>query len=89
MAFSKLRFMKITKTLYLVIFITLINVSSVVAAKNPPPPVSASRSMADDPEVPPPPGAAIDQNLIILLVGALGFGTYTIFRYKDIKKASM
>ena len=69
--------MKITKTLFLVIFITLINVSNVLA--QPP-----------EPEVPPPPPeGAIDQNLIILLVVALGLGMYTIFKYKDIKKASI
>ena len=83
--------MKITKTLFLVFFITLLNVSSILAAKNPPAPSSTARTAnaEDDPEVPPPPGAPIDQNLIILLVGALGLGTYTILKYKDIKKASI
>jgi len=73
--------MKITKTLFLVFFITLLNVSNVLA-QDPPEPEPG-------PVPPPPPGAPIDQNLIILLVGALGLGTYTILKYKDIKKASI
>lgn len=79
--------MKITKTVFLVLFVTLISISSVIAGPNPPAPTSTSRSAAAPP--PPPPGGAIDQNLMVLLVGALAFGTYTIFRYKGIKKASI
>ena len=75
--------MKITKILFLVFFITLINVSSVLAvtpAQAPPQPQAAP---------PPPPGGAIDQNLMVLLVIALFFGIYSIYKYNDIKKASM
>lgn len=75
--------MKITKILFLVFFITLINVSSVLAvtpAQAPPQPQAAP---------PPPPGGAIDQNLMVLLVIALFFGTYSIYKYNNIKKASM
>jgi len=62
--------MKITKTLFLVIFITLINVSNVLA--QPP-----------EPEVPPPPPeGAIDQSIIVLLVCGLIFGMYSIYKYK-------
>jgi len=71
--------MKITKTLYLVIFITLINVSGVLAQNLPEP----------EPEVPPPPGAAIDQSILVLLSCGLIFGMYSIYRYDLNKKASM
>ena len=77
--------MKITKILFLVFFITLINVSSVLAvtpAQAPPQPQAVNAP-------PPPPGGAIDQNLMVLLVIALFFGTYSIYKYNNIKKASM
>ena len=70
--------MKITKTLYLVIFITLINVYGVFG--QPPEP---------EPEVPPPPGAAIDQSILVLLSCGLIFGMYSIYRYDLNKKASI
>ncbi|TDO84193.1 hypothetical protein EV143_101639 [Flavobacterium chryseum] len=72
--------MKIAKTFFLVLFITLINVSSVLA--NPTPPAPAAPP-------PPPVGGAIDQNVVILLISALFFGMYTIYRYNLIKKASI
>lgn len=74
--------MKITKTLYLAFFITLINVSVVLAD----PPADLPEP---EPEIPPPPGGAIDQNIMIFLAFALIFGIYTIYRYNLNKKASM
>ncbi|MBF4517325.1 hypothetical protein IRZ71_13255 [Flavobacterium sp. ANB] len=76
--------MKIAKTFFLVLFITLINVSSVLAGPNPPAPTA--RAAAGPP---PPPDSPIDQNLIILLVVAVFFGMYTIYKYNLIKKASI
>jgi hypothetical protein len=75
--------MKIAKTVLLTLLITLINVSSVLAGQpvGPPAPRAAG--------IPPPPGGAIDQNLMILLVAALFFGIYTIYRYNINKKASI
>lgn len=79
--------MKIAKTFYLVLFITLINVSSVLAGQSSPPSPPAAARAADVPE--PPPGTPIDQNLIILLIVALFFGMYTIYTYNSLKKASI
>lgn len=77
--------MKITKTVLLTFLVTLISsVSGVLAgvpAAGPPAPLAAGP--------PPPPGGSIDQNLIFLFVGALIFGTYTILKYNNMKKASM
>lgn len=71
--------MKIAKTFFLVLFITLINVSSVLAGS---PPAPTAKPL-------PPPTTPIDQNLIILLVISLFFGMYTIYKYNLIKKASI
>ncbi|WP_264535358.1 hypothetical protein [Flavobacterium sp. N1736] len=73
--------MKITKTVLLVFLVSLINISSILA-DTPAPPTPLAPP-------PPPPGGAIDQNLIFLFLGALIFGTYTIVKYNNMKKASM
>jgi len=78
--------MKIVKNFILVCFITLINISSVLAKQAPPEPLANGRASALPPE---PPGAPIDQNLIVLTLAALLFGIYSIYRYNLNKKASM
>jgi hypothetical protein len=77
--------MKTAKTFFLVLFITLINASSVLAGQTPPAPAAQAAALGPEP----PPESPIDQNLIILLVVALFFGMYTIYRYNLIKKASI
>jgi len=76
------KIMKIIKTIFVAIFLTLINVSAVMAATPPAP-------MAPSAVPPPPPGGAIDQNLFLLLIVALFFGVYTIYTYTIKRKASM
>ncbi|RZJ52828.1 MAG: hypothetical protein EOO44_10555 [Flavobacterium sp.] len=82
--------MKVSKSLLTLFFLILANISSVMAGPNPPAPMAKSSSAAAAAAgPPPPPGAPIDQNLIILLAGALILGTYTIYNYNLKRKASV
>ena len=76
------KIMKIIKTIFVAIFLTLINLSAAIAATPPAP-------MAPSAVPPPPPGGAIDQNLFLLLIAALSFGLYTIYKYNIKRKASI
>lgn len=69
------------KIFFVTIFLTLINVSigSAAPAAAPPAPMA----------IPPPPKGDINQNLILLLICALLFGMYTIYKYNLKRKASM
>lgn len=74
------------KTVFLVIFLTLLNLSSIFAAPvtAPPAPMSANGVVA-----PNPPTSDINQNIVLLLVCALIFGMHTIYKYNLKKKASI
>lgn len=82
--FSGLKIMKITKTILLVFFVALIDVSNVFAAEEPPKP---NAKAADGPPVVI--DGPIDQNIMFLLICGLFLGMYSIYRYNVNKKASM
>ena len=66
--------MKFIADKYLFILIYLIGISNTFANPNPPPPTFRRRP-------PPPPGLPIDENLYVLLVIAVLFGIYIIYRH--------
>lgn len=72
------------KTVFFVLFFTLLNLSNTIAAPAPPSPMVANAAPQD-----PPTSGDIDQNIILLLVCALFFGTHTINKYNLKRKASM
>jgi FtsH-binding integral membrane protein len=82
--FSRLKIMKISKTVFFVFFVTLISVSSVIAGTNTPP-----KPMAKATAAPKPPDVPIDQSLLLLVMAALLFGTYTLYQYNLKRKASV
>jgi hypothetical protein len=88
MIFNKLEFMKVSKSLLLVFFLILINVSNIKAETVPPSPQMAKSSAAAAGPISPP-GAPIDQHLLILIASALIFGTCTIYTYNSKRKASV
>ena len=75
--------MKIVKNLFLAFFLTLVNGFSVFAVNPTPDPPMTARG------TPKPPGANIDQDIMFLLVFALLFGIYVIYRYNLKRKASI
>ncbi|MRX39537.1 hypothetical protein GJU43_09640 [Flavobacterium sp. LC2016-23] len=75
--------MKISKTVFFVFFVTLISVSSVIAGTNTPPKPMAKAAAPKPPDVP------IDQSLLLLVMAALLFGTYTLYQYNLKRKASV
>ncbi|MCD0464693.1 hypothetical protein [Flavobacterium sp. ENC] len=78
--------MKISKTIFFGFFVTLISVSSVMAANNPPKPMAKTAAGAGPVK---PPSVPIDQGLILLVMAALLFGTYTLYQYNLQRKASV
>lgn len=78
--------MKISKPIFFVFLVTLISVSSVMAENGPPPPRRTAKAAAGPP---PPPEGAIDQNVMILVVGALFLGAHTVYKKNLKRKASM
>jgi hypothetical protein len=79
--------MKISKPVFFVFLLTLISISSVMAEDGPPEPRARTSKTAAGP--PPPPDGPIDQNLIILVVGALFLGAHTVYKNSYKRKASM
>jgi hypothetical protein len=82
--------MKVSKSLLLVLFLILINVSSVIGQQQPEPPQPTTNSVSAAAAGPiAPPGVPIDQHLIVLLAVALIFGIFTIYTYNSKRKASV
>lgn len=75
------------KTIFFAFLFTLINLSVTIAAPGPAnaPPAPTAQGTAP----PNPPNTDINQNILFLLVAALIFGAYTIYRYNLKRKASM
>ncbi|WP_166921097.1 hypothetical protein [Flavobacterium poyangense] len=78
--------MKISKPIFFVFLVTLISVSSVMAENGPPEPPRTGKAAAGPPT---PPDGAIDQNLMILVLGALFLGVHTVYKKNLKRKASM
>lgn len=76
--------MKIVRKLLSAFFLTLVCITNLKAGGSLPPP-ETNKAAADVPEPP----ADIDQGIMFLLVFALLFGIYTIYRYNLKRKASM
>jgi hypothetical protein len=66
--------MKIISSKFLMVFFLLFNMATVLAGPPPQPPLKG----------PPikPPVAPIDENLLVLMVVAVSFGIYSIYKYK-------
>ncbi|KFF20318.1 hypothetical protein [Flavobacterium hydatis] len=64
--------MKIISSKFLMVFFLLFNMATALAGPPPSPPRKG----------PPLPPVPIDENLVLLLVGALSFGIYSIYKYK-------
>ncbi|MBS7231663.1 hypothetical protein KHA90_11565 [Flavobacterium psychroterrae] len=75
------------KTVFFVLFLTLLNLSSIIAAPAAEPPVPMS--VNNDPPPLNPPTSDINQNIMLLLVCALIFGIHTIYKYNLKRKASI
>ncbi len=69
--------MKIVPTRFFILLAILLPVVGAFAAPNEPPP----------PTPPPPPGLPIDNGLIVLLMAAISFGIYKVYKL-NIRKAS-
>ena len=79
--------MKVTKTIFVAFCLALFSVNIAMAEEHelPEPDAAASTSAAKPPN---PPGVPIDNNLLILTMGALVLGTVVIYK-NEIKKASV
>jgi F0F1-type ATP synthase membrane subunit a len=75
------------KTVFFVCFLTLLNLSSIIAAPVTPPPAPMSANAVNAPVNPP--TSDINQNIVLLLVCALIFGMHTIYKYNLKRKASI
>ena len=83
--------MKVTKTIFVAFCLALFSVNIAMAEEHelPEPDAAASTSAARSAAKPPnPPGVPIDNNLLILTMGALVLGTVVIYK-NEIKKASV
>jgi hypothetical protein len=70
--------MKIIINKLFIIMLCLLGVSTAFAAPFPPPPTGK--------KPPPPPGLPIDENLFILVLIAILFGIYIIYKYQSKTK---
>ena len=75
------------KTVFFAFFFTLINLSVIIA--EPGPANAPPEPMAKAVGPPKPPTSDINQDILFLLVAALFFGAYTIYKYNLKRKASM
>lgn len=84
--------MKVTRTIFVAFFLALCSVNIAMAEQHalPEPDAAAARSATTSTtnKPPNPPGVPIDNNLMILTMGALVLGTVAIYKNK-IKKASV
>ena len=84
--------MKVTRTIFIAFCLVLFNVNITMAEEHelPEPDASAARSATTSTanKVPNPPGVPLDNNLLILTMGALVLGTVVIYK-NEIKKASV
>ena len=65
--------MKVIAKKYFIMMIYLLGISNAFAANHPPPPTFK--------KPPPPPGLPIDENILILVMFAVLFGIYNIYKY--------
>ncbi len=81
--------MKIESNKFYFLIIFLFGIVSVLAeSKPPPPPANARLASTSDFPPPPPPGVSIDQNLFILMIIALLFGIYIIYKHSLNQKTT-
>ncbi|MEA9415458.1 hypothetical protein [Flavobacterium sp. PL02] len=72
--------MKIISSKFLMVFFFMFNVVTVLAGSTPPGPPQKGPAGPIGPPTP------IDENLVFLLVGALSFGIYSIYKHKSKQK---
>ena len=85
--------MKVTRTIFIAFCLALFNVNITMAEEHelPEPDAAAARgatAATTDAKPPNPPGVPLDNNLLILTMGALVLGTVVIYK-NEIKKASV